>query len=196
MCVFLMDITFLNNFWDSTGFGGFFINFLVLHGKKHTKVSVPRNAQGLCFTLPVTHSALKRIKQKSDNVKCRIKCRHYFNSCCQKSNGHSSHRASPMQIPYINIYRKHTGNNLCWHGNPLLQRRLRPNESQPGIPFSALLRRQPSSESRVLISTEMQQAERLQKILQQRGVTKMLQLELLLLKQSHYRCSTMRSALK
>jgi len=84
-------------------------------------------------------------------------------------------------MPCVNIYRKQTGNNLCWHGNPLLQRRLRPNESQPGILFSVLLHRQPSNENRVLIATEMWDTERRRRILQQLGVTKILQLKLLLL---------------
>lgn len=124
-------------------------------------MSLPCNTQGPRFSVLVMHSALKKIKEKSENVKCRIKCCHYFSYCCRKSNGHKSHRASPMQMPYINIYSKQTGNNLCWHGNPLLQRRLRPNESQPGILFSVLLHRQPSNGNRVLISTERQDAERL-----------------------------------
>lgn len=159
-------------------------------------MSVPCNMQGPHFNLPVTHSALKKIKVKSENVKCRIKCRHYFNYCCWKSNGHKSHRASPVQMPYINIYSKHTGNNLCWHGNPLLQRRLRPNESQPGILFSVLLHRQPSNENRVLIATEVQDTERLQRILQRLSVTKILQPKIAIIKQSHCGCSAMHSALK
>lgn len=144
-------------------------------------MSVPWDIQGPHFNLPVIRSALKKIKEKSPNVKCRIKCCHYFNYCCPKRDGHKSHVASPMQMEYINISSKHTGNNLCWHGNPLLQRRLHPNESQPGILFSVLLHRQPSNENRVLISTEMQDAERPQRLLQQLGVIKILQLKSLLL---------------
>lgn len=134
---------------------------MVLHGKKHKKVSAHCNTQGPRFDFPVTHSALKKIEEESGSVEFRIQHWHYFHNRCQKSHAHKSHRAPPMQKPDINIYSKQTGNNLCWHGNPILQRRLRPNESQPGILFSVLLHRQPSNENRVLISTEMQDAERL-----------------------------------
>lgn len=115
-------------------------------------MSVPCNTQGPRFNAPVTHSALRKIKEKGENVKCRIKrCHcHHFKRCCRKSNGHKSHRASPVHVPYVNFYSKHAGNNLCWHGNPLLQRRLRPNESRRGTPFSVLLRRRPSNENRVI----------------------------------------------